>query len=41
MDNANTPSYGPHLMQVRAWLTAQEGGDWVSAWSAGTVDVKK
>lgn len=40
-DNASVPSYGPHLMQVRAWLTAQEGGDWVSAWSAGTVDVKQ
>ena len=32
-------SLGQHLMQVRAWLGAQEGGDWVAAWSPGSVEV--
>ena len=34
-------SLGQHLMQVRAWLGAQEGGDWVAAWSAGSVEVAR
>lgn len=33
------PSLGQHMMQVRAWLSAQDGGDWVTAWSAWTVEV--
>mgnify|MGYP001391923546 CR=1 FL=1 len=39
-DGHRQVSLGPHLMQVRAWLSAQDGGDWVSAWSSGTVHVK-
>lgn len=34
-------SLGQHLMQVRAWLSAQDGGDWVAAWSAWTVEVTR
>lgn len=40
-DANRQPSLGQHLMQVRAWLSAQEGGDWVAAWSAWTVEVTR
>jgi len=35
----NQLSSGPHLLQVRAWLTAQNDRDWVAAWSQNTVVV--
>ncbi|MGZ8269358.1 MAG: hypothetical protein ACXWUU_18080 [Burkholderiales bacterium] len=37
-DGGNRVSTGPHLLQVRAWLT-QDARDWVAAWSPGTVVV--
>lgn len=40
-DADRQPSLGQHLMQVRAWLSAQAGGDWVAAWSAWTVEVTR
>ena len=40
-DAKQQASLGQHLMQVRAWLSAQEGGDWVAAWSAWTVEVTR
>ncbi|MBL8470167.1 MAG: hypothetical protein JNM98_00085 [Rhodocyclaceae bacterium] len=36
-DGAGRDSFGPHLLQVRAWTTAQ--GDWVVAWSERPVVV--
>lgn len=40
-DARRQPSLGQHLLQVRAWLSAQDGGDWVAAWSAWTVEVTR
>ena len=40
-DTNRQASLGQHLMQVRAWLSAQDGGDWVAAWSAWTVEVTR
>ncbi len=36
--NAQT-SPGPHLLQVRAWASASDEGDWVTAWSGQAVRV--
>ena len=33
------PCTGQHLLQVRAWRSSQDGGDWVAAWSPQTVQV--
>lgn len=38
-DARNQASLGSHLLQVRAWATAREDGDWVTAWSAAAVEV--
>jgi hypothetical protein len=38
-DGENHISKGPHLLQVRAWLNAQDERDWVAAWSPSTVVV--
>lgn len=38
-DRNNHVSSGPHLLQVRAWLNAQNERDWVAAWSQNTVVV--
>lgn len=35
----NQPSLGPHLVQVRAWMAAGDEADWVTAWSARSVQV--
>jgi hypothetical protein len=40
-DARQQASLGQHLLQVRAWLSAQDGGDWVAAWSAWTVEVTR
>lgn len=39
LDNEQRVSVGSHLLQVRAWLTAREQGDWVSAWSSDSVQI--
>lgn len=41
LDGNNHISSGPHLLQVRAWLNAQDDRDWVAAWSLSTVVVSK
>jgi hypothetical protein len=33
------PCTGQHLLQVRAWRSSQDGGDWVAAWSPQVVEV--
>lgn len=38
-DERSQPSLGTHLLQVRAWASAAEDGDWVTAWSGGGVEV--
>lgn len=35
----NQASLGPHLVQVRAWMAAGDEADWVTAWSARSVQV--
>ena len=40
-DANNRISSGPHLLQVRAWLNAQDDRDWVAAWSPSTVVVSE
>ena len=41
LDGNNQVSSGPHLLQVRAWLNAQDDRDWVAAWSPSTVVVSE
>ena len=41
LDANNRISSGPHLLQVRAWLNAQDDRDWVAAWSPTTVVVSE
>jgi hypothetical protein len=38
-DAQDEPSIGSHLLQVRAWMSAREDGDWVTAWSERAVQV--
>lgn len=38
-DERNQASPGLHLLQVRAWASAAEDGDWVTAWSGRGVQV--
>lgn len=33
-------SLGPHKLQVRAWSSLEDGGDWAVAWSSDVVRVK-
>jgi hypothetical protein len=33
------PCLGKHILQVRAWRSSQDGGDWVAAWSTQLVEV--
>jgi hypothetical protein len=40
-DGNSRVSSGPHLLQVRAWLSAQNERDWVAAWSPSTVIVSE
>lgn len=41
LDGNNQISSGPHLLQVRAWLNAQDDLDWVAAWSPSIVVVSE
>jgi hypothetical protein len=38
-DAQNRASLGSHLLQVRAWMSAREEADWVTAWSTQPVRV--
>jgi hypothetical protein len=38
-DERSQASLGTHLLQLRAWASAAENGDWVTAWSEGGVQV--
>jgi hypothetical protein len=40
-DARNQPSLGAHILQVRAWASAAEAGDWVTAWSGRGVQVSE
>lgn len=40
-DERNQTSAGVHLLQVRAWASAAEDGDWVTAWSGRGVQVSE
>lgn len=39
--DAKKASPGQHLLQIRAWYSANRGGDWVIAWSPGIVSIEK
>lgn len=38
-DANNRPSFGTHLLQVRAWMSVREDANWVTAWSEMPVRV--
>lgn len=38
-DAQNRASIGSHLLQVRAWMSAREDADWVTAWSERSVRI--